>query len=235
MSKLLRVLLVEDSEDDAELLLCELERNGCQTLHLRVDTAPAMQTALETQQWDIVIADYSMPQFSAIAYLQLLQSKQLDLPFIIVSGSIGEETAVAAMKAGAHDYLIKGNLARLVPAIEREIREAQLRSERRQALEKLRYLAFYDELTGLPNRALFLEYLRQVSDSQSIRTASPSESPYGNRPSQEPFAVLFLDVDRYQIVKYSLGHLLVRSPISRNGTMAQKLPPLNRYYRPRWY
>ncbi|NES94864.1 MAG: EAL domain-containing protein [Desertifilum sp. SIO1I2] len=208
MSKLLRVLLVEDSEDDAELLLCELERNGCQTLHLRVDTAPAMQTALETQQWDIVIADYSMPQFSAIAALQLLQEKQLDLPFIIVSGSIGEETAVAAMKAGAHDYLIKGNLARLVPAIEREIREAQLRSERHQALEKLRYLAFYDELTGLPNRTLFLEYLRQVSDSQSVRAASPPENSYGNRPSPEPFAVLFLDVDRYQIVKYSLGHLL---------------------------
>lgn len=192
MSKLLRVLLVEDSEDDAELLLWELERNDCKTIHLRVDTAQAMQIALDTQQWDAIIADYSMPQFSAIAALQLLQENQLDLPFIIVSGSIGEETAVAAMKAGAHDYLIKGNLARLVPAVEREIREAQLRSERHQALEKLRYLAFYDELTGLPNRTLFLEYLQQRMEGAS----------------QSPFAILFLDVDRYQIVKYSLGHVL---------------------------
>lgn len=130
MSKPLRVLIVEDSEDDAELLAYQLESSGFNTTYQRVATPAAMSTALDKQQWDIVIADYSLPQFSATAALTLLQEKGLDLPFIIVSGSIGDGIAVAAMKAGAHDYIMKGNLARLVPAIERELQEASNRRER---------------------------------------------------------------------------------------------------------
>lgn len=133
----LRVLIVEDSEDDAELLVCELERSGYNLISERVDTPGAMKAAL-AQTWDIVIADYTMPNFSAPAALALLKEKALDLPFIIVSGSIGEDTAVAAMKAGAHDYVMKGKLARLTPAVERELREANERQKRLEAEQAVR-------------------------------------------------------------------------------------------------
>ncbi len=137
MSKLLRVLIVEDSEDDTALLLRELRRGGYEPLYERVENAEAMKAALARQGWDVVIADYSLPHFSALAALTLLQDSELDLPFIIVSGTVGEDVAVATMKAGAHDYLIKGKLARLIPAIERELREAQVRRERKLAQERL--------------------------------------------------------------------------------------------------
>ncbi len=134
----LRVLIVEDSEDDMLLMLRELRRGGYTLDYIRVDTPAAMKAALDRQEWDIVIADYTLPAFSAPDALKLLQSQELDLPFIIVSGTIGEDVAVAAMKAGAHDYIIKGNLARLVPAVERELREAQERRKRHSAEQALR-------------------------------------------------------------------------------------------------
>lgn len=134
----LRVLIVEDSEDDTLLTLKELRRGGYILTYVRVETSVEMQAALDQQPWDFVIADYSMPTFSAPEALKLLQRRQLDLPFIIVSGTIGEETAVAAMKAGAHDYLIKGNLTRLVPAVERELRDAKERQKRYSAEQALR-------------------------------------------------------------------------------------------------
>ena len=198
MNKLLRVLIVEDSEDDAELLAIELERGGYQIIYQRVDTETHMKQALcQTPSWDIVLADYSMPHFSAIAALNLLKEHQLDLPFIIVSGKIGEDTAVAAMKAGAHDYIVKGKLARLIPAVERELREAILRQEYRQAQEKLRYLAYYDNLTGLPNRTLFLEHLnREIARSQE------------SGEEEHLFALLLLSIDRFIGIKQSLGYIL---------------------------
>lgn len=133
----LRVLIVEDSEDDALLLVRVLRRSGYDLIYERLDTAAAMNAALETQSWDIIIADYTMPDFNGLAALALMQEKNLDLPFIIVSGSIGEDIAVAAMKAGAHDYIMKGHLARLIPAVERELREAEVRRARRRAEETL--------------------------------------------------------------------------------------------------
>ncbi len=138
MKSSLDVLIVEDSEDDLLLMVRELRRGGYTLNYLRVDTAAEMTAALDRQSWDIVIADYSLPTFSAPAALKLLQQHQLDLPFIIVSGTIGEEVAVNAMKAGAHDYIIKGNLTRLVPAVERELRDAQERQKRQSAEQALR-------------------------------------------------------------------------------------------------
>jgi diguanylate cyclase (GGDEF)-like protein/PAS domain S-box-containing protein len=129
----IRVLIIEDTEDDALLLWRALRRGGYEVQWQRVDTAPAMKTALESQPWDVVVSDYSMPRFSATDALALLKESGLDLPFIIVSGAIGEGAAVEAMKAGAHDYVMKSNLARLVPAIERERREARSRAKRRAA------------------------------------------------------------------------------------------------------
>ncbi len=135
MTTSLRVLIVEDSEDDAALLLRSLRRGGYEPVSRQVDTADEMTAALEEEGWDVVVADYSMPSFSGLAALSILKRKGLDLPFIVVSGAIGEELAVEAMKAGAHDYVMKGNLRRLVPAIERELREAAMRKEHRLAEE----------------------------------------------------------------------------------------------------
>jgi len=134
----LRLLLVEDSEDDAQLLVRELARAGFEPRVERVDTAAAMQRALDREQWDIVVGDYSMPQFGGAAALELLRARGLDIPFVIVSGTIGEERAVAAMRAGARDYVSKNNLKRLVPVMERELREAAGRRDRLRAEAALR-------------------------------------------------------------------------------------------------
>lgn len=144
MAKPLRVLIVEDSEDDAELLLNQLRRGGYSPSFERVETAAGMRAALTNQQWDIVISDHAMPQFSSLAALAVLKESGLDLPFIIVSGEIGEDVAVEVMRSGAHDYVMKGKLARLVPAIERELQEAKVRRKRRLAEESLRKA--HDEL-----------------------------------------------------------------------------------------
>ncbi|HBE33306.1 MAG TPA: diguanylate cyclase [Cyanobacteria bacterium UBA11368] len=329
----LRVLLVEDCEEDALLLMRELRRTGYKLFLQRVETAAAMQKQLVEREWDMVISDYSLPTFSAPEALKLLQQTGLDLPFIIVSGYIGEDAAVAAMKAGAHDYVMKDNLARLIPAVERELREAAVRrqnqlaeagrreseqrfralienatdivvivdkdgifryispsqerifgykteallgkkcldyiypedvplaiatmkrsikqprisqaaiecrlfrcngslcfleavatnllddpsvkgvvinchdiTERKQAEEQLRFYAFYDPLTGLPNRTLFLENLGHLLDrtsKQDMQDLSPAR-----------FAVLFLDLDRFDVIKYSLGHLVADELLS---------------------
>ncbi len=135
--KALRVLIVEDSEDDALLILRELRRGGYDVTSLRVQTREDMLRALKTELWDVVISDFSMPQFSAPAALAVLQELELDIPFIIVSGTVGEEAAVTAMKAGAHDFFSKNKIVRLVPALERELREAQDRQNRRQIEQEL--------------------------------------------------------------------------------------------------
>lgn len=137
MDKRLGILIIEDSEDDALLLVRELQHGGYAVTFERVDTPEAMTAALGKRTWDVIIADYVMPHFSAPAALKLLTEKGLDIPFIIVSGAIGEETAVSAMKAGAHDYVMKGKLARLVPAIERELREAHERQQHQWAQKAL--------------------------------------------------------------------------------------------------
>ncbi len=138
MDRLLQVLVIEDSEDDAVLVETELRRAGYAPACQRVETPEALGAALEQQGWDLVISDYRLPRFDGLAALALVKEKALDVPFIIVSGYITEETAVAAMKAGAHDYVMKDNLARLGAAVERELREAEVRRERRRAEEALR-------------------------------------------------------------------------------------------------
>ncbi|HEX7407660.1 MAG TPA: PAS domain S-box protein [Candidatus Binatia bacterium] len=134
----LRVLLVEDSEADAELLLEELRRGGYEPTWERVDTAATLVAALQRQTWEVITCDWVMPQFSAPVAFQLLKDHGVDVPIIIVSGEVGEEFAVTAMKAGARDFVSKRKLMRLCPAIERELQEAQMRLARKQAEEALR-------------------------------------------------------------------------------------------------
>jgi len=130
--------VIEDCPDDAELVLQELRNGGYEIHSLRVEAPAAMNDALDRESWDLIIADYSMPHFSAPAALALLKTREVDVPFIIVSGTVGEEIVVSAMRSGAQDYLMKDNLKRLVVAVERELREAEQRRERRKTEEALR-------------------------------------------------------------------------------------------------
>src|SRR5687767_10299012 len=136
----LKLLLVEDSEDDADLMLLELRRGGYEPDFVRVENAEGMREALQSRKWDLVISDYVMPQFSGPAAMKLLHDSGYDIPIIIVSGHIGEDIAVSAMKSGANDYVMKDRLARLVPAVERELREAEVRrrSEERRVGKECR-------------------------------------------------------------------------------------------------
>src|SRR5882762_6628807 len=145
----LRVLLIEDSEDDAALLLLELRRGGYKTTHERVDTPAALHTALDNQKWDLVISDHSMPHFSGREALQLLRQKESEVPFIFVSGTMGEEAAVAALKNGAQDYLMKSNLKRLVSAVQRELREAEERRDRKGLERQVQQLQKFEAIGRL--------------------------------------------------------------------------------------
>lgn len=137
MKKSLQVLVVEDSDFDAQMMVSILRKGGYDVSFERVETADALHQALTKRTWQIILADYNLPDFSAPAALRIVQESGLDLPFIIVSGGIGEDVAVGAMKAGAHDYVMKGNLHRLVPAVERELREAEVRASQREAKQAL--------------------------------------------------------------------------------------------------
>jgi len=192
MKNPLRVLIVEDSREDTVLLLWELEHGGYQTTHERVDTADALNAALDRETWDVVFGDYSMPHFNGVAALKLVREKGLDLPFIFVSGTIGEDTAVEAMRAGANDYIMKGKLKRLLPAVERELREAERRRGHKQAEEMIQHMAYYDTLTNLPNRNMLYDRLLNA-----IRTDS------GEGKSM---ALLLMDLDRFKEINDTLGH-----------------------------
>jgi diguanylate cyclase (GGDEF)-like protein len=188
----LRLLLVEDCAPDAELIVQALSRAGYQVQSERVESERALTEALTRQEWDLVIADFTMPGFSGVAALDILRERDADLPFIFVSGTIGEDTAVAAMKTGAQDYLMKGNLARLVPAVERSMAEAIVRRARKQAEEQLAHLAYHDALTDLPNRHLLHDRL-----NQALLIA---------RRESKPAAVLLIDLNDFKMINDQLGH-----------------------------
>ncbi len=191
-NKPVNILLVEDSEDDALLILRQLKRGGYNPHLKRVDTAREMRKALEAETWDIVITDHNMPGFDSSAALTIARHHDPDLPVIIVSGSIGEEIAVEAMKAGAHDYIMKNNLTRLTPAIERELREAETRRARRRAESAIQHLAFHDVLTGLVNRS---EFERRLN--RALVTAKRKRTQH---------ALLYLDLDQFKVVNDTCGH-----------------------------
>jgi len=136
-----QILFLEDSENDLELLLAELKRNGYDPVYERVDTSDGFLAALTQRRWDAVIADYVLPQFSGPEALKLFRNQGFEIPFILVSGVCGEDNAVAMMKAGANDYIMKGNLSRLVPALEREIESALDRRRRKRAEGAMQFLA----------------------------------------------------------------------------------------------
>ena len=217
MGASLRVLIVEDSEDDVLLITRELAKGGLVLHYRRVDTSTDLQLALDEASWDIVITDHNIPGFGSEAAIMQVRQAGYDLPIIIVSGSIGEDVAVAAMKSGAHDYIMKGNLSRLLPAVERELREAKNRHQHRDAQEKIQYLAFHDVLTGLCNRA---EFERRMTNALKSACADNQH------------AVFYLDLDQFKIVNDTCGHiagdellkqiaLMLKGPVRGRDTLAR--------------
>ncbi|MEO8259524.1 MAG: EAL domain-containing protein [Acidobacteriota bacterium] len=188
----LRLLLIEDSEDDAALVVGALTFSGYDVVAERVETGTALVAALDGQTWDLAIASWSMLRFSGTAALELLRERYPDMPFIFVSRTIDDDAAVAAIKAGAQDYIVKGNLKRLIPAIDRELRESSIRRQRELAEQRLTHLAYHDVLTDLPNRALLFDRL-----GQSVLTA---------RRNGNPFTLLVLDLDRFKEINDTMGH-----------------------------
>jgi two-component system cell cycle sensor histidine kinase/response regulator CckA len=138
MRRPLRVLIVEDSADDALMVARSVQKGDYEVSYEVIQTAGKMEAYLQGETWDIILCDYHMPRFTGLAALEILKKSGLDIPFIIISGTIGEEIAVECMKAGADDYLMKGNLARLLPAIERGLREAGTRADRKRAEEEVK-------------------------------------------------------------------------------------------------
>jgi PAS domain S-box-containing protein len=165
MGKPLRALMVEDSEDDVLLTIRALKKGGYDPVYERVETAEAMHMALSEKTWDVILCDYNLPGFSGLKAITLLKERDIDLPLIIISGAIGEETAVEAMTAGAHDYVMKGNLSRLIPAIERELKEAESRRQRKQAEDALR-----------ESKELFSLFMRHSPVYTYIKEVTPTES-----------------------------------------------------------
>src|ERR671913_718009 len=177
----LRVLLVEDSENDAMLLLRELRRGGYEPLSQRVCTPEEMAEALSAadardEPFQVVISDYYMPRFSAPDALRLLRDLGYDLPFIVVSGKIGEDTAVGIMKAGADDYLTKENMSRLCPAIERELREAEVRRDRERAEKEL--VRSEDRFRHLVEQIPAVTYVQEPIDSDTPKAITYMSPQY---------------------------------------------------------
>ncbi len=191
-AKPLNLLILEDREDDVLLLVRLLRKAGYALMYRAVATGGDFRKALKEGNWDLVIADYLMPELTALAALEILSELGNDTPFIILSGSIGEDLAVEAMKAGAHDYIMKNSTARLIPAIERELRDAGERRARRQAEDLLRFQATHDSLTGLINRRRFEVLLTEAMEAQ--------------RRGESRSVLCYLDLDQFKIVNDVCGH-----------------------------
>jgi len=164
MSKHINILIVEDNPDDAELLVLELERGGFNVDFERVDTPESFSKALTQQHWDLIFSDHTMPRFSSLHALNFRNQSGLDIPFIILSGTMGEDMAVEAMRSGASDYFVKGGFTRLVSAVNRELQEAQQRAYGRQSEWELEHFVAsltHDLRTPILAESRILELLAQ--------------------------------------------------------------------------
>jgi PAS domain S-box-containing protein/putative nucleotidyltransferase with HDIG domain len=181
MGRPLRVLIIEDSEDDTQLLLRELRRSGHEVEFERVETAEALQSALTQKTWDLILSDYNLPGFDGLQALDLLKASGQDLPFILISGTIDEETAVAALKAGADDFLVKGKFARLAPAIARELREAKTRREHKRVEEALKSSETRYRLAARATNDVIWEW---DSRSNELMWSENAQSVFGYVPEE---------------------------------------------------
>lgn len=208
----IRMLVVDDSEDDAFLLYSELVTRGAKIDYRRVDNAPDMAAAVAAGEWDVIICDHKMPGFDSFGALEVLKQSSKDIPFIIYSGVITDAQAISAMGNGVSDYIQKGNFARLVPVIERELRGAAARRAVRQADHRIKELAFYDSLSSLPNHNLFCarvdEWIGELRQ----------------RGKDTRGALYYIDVDRFLRINssfgYDSGNQILRQVAQRLGECA---------------
>ncbi len=215
--KPLCLIIVEDSEDDTFLMLWELKKGGYDPDYVRVEDAVALEAALQKKNWDLVISDHSLPSFSAPEALDILKNSGRDLPFIIVSSVIGEDVAVSAMKAGAHDYIMKNNLPRLVPVVERVLCDAEVRSDRKKVREALieseaRYRRIIENARDLVYRIrlhpeLAIEFL---SPSIEKLIGFPAEYFYEN--AEKGFARIYYE-DRHLLEGAIKGEISFSKPL----------------------
>lgn len=189
MNTSLQLLIVDDSENDTLLLIRELNRHGYEPDYERVCTLQELRSHLINKKWDLIITDHYMPGLNSGDVINLVKELELDSPVIIVSGLIPEQTAVAAMKAGAQDYIMKDNLARLIPAIERELIEARSRADAEHAIQ---YMSNYDPLTNLVNRSELERRLESAFNLSIERSLS--------------HAFLYIDIDQFKIINDTAGH-----------------------------
>jgi len=192
VENILKILAVEDSEDDLELICNELAEGGFMVVHERVETAESLQTALERESWDVVICDHNLPALDSTWALRIVRQISKDVPFIVVSGHIPEEIAIKAMHNGAHDFIRKDNLSRLVAVIERELKQVVVQAELKAVKENLNDVAHFDSLTGLPNREHLFNHL-----GSKISCAD----------DDHPFAIFLIDLNRFRQITKSLGML----------------------------
>lgn len=190
--KMLRVLAVEDSGDDFELIRNELAEGGFTVAHERIETAESLRAALEHETWDVVVCDHNLPALDSISALRIVLEIAENVPFIIVSGQIPDELAIEAMRHGARDFICKDNLARLVAVVERELQEAALRTDLEQMRENFHRVSHFDSLTGLPNREHLFRHLRSMMSGTE---------------HDHPFAVFLIDLNRFRQITKSLGIL----------------------------
>lgn len=211
MANVLKIIIVEDSEDDAHFIQEEIEKAGYELTVTRVDSAVALQAALTQQDWDLVLSDHSMPGFSAPAALRVLHESGLDIPFIIVSGGIGEELAVSLMRAGAHDFVMKDRLGRLVPAIERELGDVQTRWQYRRATEEQQQLS------------------RRVEEEHAQLEQKIIELGALNRMFQQQMTEMDQAETEHQVLLKKLGNLILKTVEDRHrdGRLTRSLPSLS--------
>lgn len=191
LQRQIKVLVIEDSEDDAELLRVELAGICGDFVFRRVDCDAGMRAALHANDWDLVISDHTMPCFSSFEALSVLKQSGKDIPFIIYSGNISEKVALSALHNGVHDFVGKGNIARLIPSIKRELDNAATRRAREQAENHVRRLAYYDDLTGLANRNLFDEEVSRELNAHATADRLPT--------------VFFINLDRFMRINHVVG------------------------------
>ena len=179
----LRALIVEDNEDDCALLVRILHQGGFDVRHKRVDSAATLLQSIEAEPWDVVLSDYSMPGFSGTAALALVREKGVDTPFVFVSGTIGEEIAVNAMRDGAQDYIMKGNLKRLLPAIHRELQDAQTRRQHKNAEQRMRQLEKFEAIGRLAG-GIAHDFNNVIGAIMGWAELGESEVPEGSRAAR---------------------------------------------------
>lgn len=207
----INALIIEDCDDDCLLLVNHLDQGGYHVQFRQVYTLEALRDALK-DQWDIIFSDYSMPTMTGIDALIEVRRQNQEIPFIFVSGTIGEDVAVDAMRNGAQDYIMKDNLKRLLPAVSRELHDYQTRKEHREAEQRLYRMSRYDNLTSLPNRFHFMEQLNAAIEEHAVENGM--------------LALIYIDIDRFKSINDSLGfeagNLLLKEVSSRLDSCVEK-------------